>query len=106
MKIRCSQAAETQVFGCTYVFEPDDQGRFVAEVDNPRHQAVLLSVDHYSELRDDVREPLPDVTEAEEATDASAGLPPGLAEAPTPIHPLDHDGDGRPGGSRPGRRRR
>ena len=37
-----------------------------------------------------------------------ADIPQGWADAPgkVPAHPLDHDGDGRKGGSRPKRKRR
>lgn len=120
-KIECTAGyAETPVGGMMYVFQRDSTGRFVAEVYNEAHIAVLLSVEHYRHATDEapgkgsLREkletttapppPVPPVLPMSTADAAAADDVPGgsgPATPPGPRHPLDHDGDGRKGGSLP-----
>lgn len=110
-KIECTWGpAETPVSGHTYRFEKDEAGRYVATVHNDDHLAILLSVEHYRLVDDDApaaavtparaAEPEADTITAEDAGTIEAL---GIVEpaADTAQHPLDHDGDGRPGGSLP-----
>ncbi|MDA4845946.1 Rho termination factor N-terminal domain-containing protein [Hoeflea poritis] len=39
--------------GKTYVFERDDQGRFVAKVDDPEHVRLFLCVEHFCLVEDE-----------------------------------------------------
>ena len=116
-KIECTAGyAETPVGGMMYVFQRDVFGRFVAEVHNEAHVAVLLSVEHYrhategnepdtGSLGAKLESTTPPPTSAPPASvaDAAVGdnVPAGPAAPPAPRHPLDHDGDGRKGGSLP-----
>ena len=43
-------AAEPLVSGRPYAFTRDEYGRFVARVDDDRHAAILLAVEHYVEV--------------------------------------------------------
>lgn len=55
--IECKSGyAETQVSGNTYLFNRDQQGRFVALIENPDHLHCLLSVSHYKLVDDDAPE--------------------------------------------------
>lgn len=77
MLIECTIKRENGTFaeigGVTYHFAPDAAGRHVATVENDEHIARFLSI-----------------TEAYR-----------WAKDATPVDPLDHDGDGRKGGSLP-----
>lgn len=72
--IECKLGHTVQtVLDHAYSFDRDRYGRFVARVDNDRHRAVFLAVEHYVEV----------------------------AEVPLFGGKGDHDGDGNPGGSLP-----
>jgi predicted flap endonuclease-1-like 5' DNA nuclease len=77
--------------GTVYRFDPDEEGRFIAEVDNPKHIAVFLAVtDHYRDA--DAPEP----AEPEELEDEGAG---GMSGEPAaaegePIPPSEITGIG------------
>ena len=48
MLIQCKLGpASPDVLGTTYTFHRDDHGRFVALVEDARHQRLLLAVEHY-----------------------------------------------------------
>lgn len=115
-KIECTWGpAETPVSGHTYRFEKDKDGRYVATVHNDDHVAILLSVEHYRLVDDEApaaaeppartSEPEADTITAEDVgtVQALGIVEPAIVEpaAETAQHPLDHDGDGRPGGSLP-----
>lgn len=52
MRIECTSGpVTTEVMGTVYRFDPDEDGRFIAEVFNPKHQVVFLAVtDHYRDV--------------------------------------------------------
>lgn len=116
-KIECTHGpASTPVGGNVYDFVRDEKGRYVATVHNEDHVKILTSVEHYRRVDDDapaqpapapVPAPAPAPAEREVQTITAdqvgtvEGLPLGTGAAETTRHPLDHDGDGRPGGSLP-----
>lgn len=98
--IQCSRVTETTVAGETYAFEMDEYGRAVAKVHNPLHVNLLLAVEHYKEI--------PAIPGDENAPADMVPVPslPGVQPVTPPRDPLDHDNDGRKGGSRPGAKRK
>lgn len=113
-KIECSRYAETEVGGIKYIFERDREGRFVATVHNDDHVEILLAVVHYRPYDENAfaKKPAAPAMAAAPKPAAEptppAPPPPGITDPgntppppPPPGDPLDHDGDGKKGGSLP-----
>lgn len=111
-RIECSRSAETEVGGVKYIFERDREGRFAAEVHNEDHAAILLSVVHYRPYDENAfaqrkpaaaARPAPAPADPAKTLAGATGITPagGAPTPPPPRDPLDHDGDGRKGGSLP-----
>ncbi len=114
-RIECSQYAETEVGGQKYIFERDREGRYVATVHNADHVEILLAVVHYRPYDENAFAPKKRVAQAKTAAPAPAtppsppsgitgnggGEPPPAPPVPPAGDPLDHDGDGKKGGSLP-----
>lgn len=95
MRIECKLGATEQiVLGNAYSFQRDRHGRYVAEVHDDRAAQMFLSVEHYVEAPDIAPPPPPAVIEEADEGDAPVTAP--ALDLPQ----LDHDGDGKPGGSK------
>lgn len=82
MKIQCKLGpAQPVVGGHTYDFRMDEHGRYVADVHNLIHQAVMLSVEHYVAVPEIVAASPSSVPEAAPVPPA---VPAPAAEAETP----------------------